>query len=359
MIRMIKFALLAVVLAAPVARAQFDRGPANVVVAKAERRLLSPSVDVPGTVVSRNDARLAAEVSAKLVWIAEIGTRVSKDEVVARLEDINFRLLEMEAASEVRREEARVLYLQSEVARLQRLATENNAAKSLLEKTVSDLGVAESEEAIARARHGRAQVALAVTEIKAPFGGIVTERLRNLGERLNDADEVIRLVDPESIEIVARAPLNTVNFIAEEDELAVHNDFKNEAGIVRTIVPFGNPQSHMFEVRLSVEPTIWIVGEGVRVSMPTAEAREVLTVPRDALVLRREGASVFRVNDDMKAEKINVITGQGAGALIEVMGELEAGDTVVVRGAERLETGMAVSISGNVGRSNDAAPTAL
>jgi len=309
--------------------------------------MLSPSVDVPGTVVSRNDARLAAEVSAKLVWIAEIGARVKRAEVVARLEDINFRLFEMEAANEVKREQARVEYLKSEVARLERLATENNAARSLLEKTVSDLGVAESDEAIARARHGRAQVALAVTEIKAPFDGIVTERLRNLGERLNDADEVVRLVDPHSIEIVARAPLNTVNFIAQEDSLGVHNDYKNAAGVVRTIVPFGNPQSHMFEVRLSVDPTVWIVGEGVRVSMPTAEAREVLTVPRDALVLRREGASVFRVNEDMTAEKISVITGQGAGALIEVMGDLETGDSVVVRGAERLETGMAVSIRSN------------
>lgn len=329
--------------------AQFERGPADVVVDEARYMLLAPSVDVPGTVVSRNDARLAAEISAKVVWIAEIGARVSKGDVVARLEDINFRLFEMEAANEVKREEARVRFLKLEVARLRKLATQNNAAESLLEKTISDLSVAESEEAIARARHGRARVALAVTEIKAPFDGIVTERLRNLGERLNDADEVIRLVDPGSVEIVARAPLNTVNFVAENDELAVHNDYKDDKASVRTIVPFGNPQSHMFEVRLDIDPARWIIGESVRVSMPTSEAREVLTVPRDALVLRREGASIFRVNDDMTAEKISVITGQGAGSLIEVIGEIDAGDIVVVRGAERLETGMSVAISSNGG----------
>jgi len=336
-----------------VAAAQFEMPPATVVVAKATLTTLAPSVDVPGTVISRFDARLASELDAKIVWIAEVGTQVAKGEPVARLQDINFRLQEMEASSTVKREQARVTYLKSEVARLRQLALDNNAAKSLLERTISDLGVAEADEAIARARLGRAQVAMAVTEIIAPFDGIVTERLRSLGERLSVADEVIRLVDPESIEVVARAPLNTVNFIAVDDELVLHNDYREGSATVRAIVPFGDPQSHMFEVRLNVDPDVWVVGESVRVPMPTNHAREVLTVPRDALVLRREGASVFRVNADMTADKIGVITGLGAGSLIEVIGEIAAGDTVVVRGAERLDSGMSVQISSTLSSSSD------
>ena len=81
----------------------------------------------------------------------------------------------------------------------------------------------------------------------------------------------------------------------------------------------------------------------------------MLAVPRDALVLRREGASVFRVNDDMTAEKISVITGLGAGSLIEVIGEVDVGDRVVVRGAERLDTGVPVQISSTLSE-GDTAP---
>ena len=338
--------------------AQFEAPPPPVVVATAERTMLAPSVDVPGTVISRFDSRLASELDAKIEWIAEVGTRVKKDDVVARLQDINFRLQEMETASEVKREQARVTYLKSEVERLERLALDNNAAKSLLEKTISDMRVAESDEAIAQARHGRARVAMAVTEIKAPFDGMVTERLRSIGERLSVADEVIRLVDPNSIEIVARAPLNTVNYISLNDELLLHNDYRDGSAIVRTIVPFGDPQSHMFEVRMNVDPKVWTVGESVRVSMPTSLVRDVLTVPRDALVLRREGASVFRVNSDNKAQKINVITGLGAGALIEVIGDLNAGDTIIVRGAERLNDGDSVDIRSSVSQNDaDSTPT--
>jgi len=330
--------------------------PAAVVIAEAELRQLAPSVDVPGTVISRYDSRLASELSAKLEWIAEVGTIVKKGDTVARLEALTFELGEMEAQSRVKREQARVQFLHSEKNRLEKLAKNNLSAKSQLDLTTSDLAVAESEEAIARAQLGLAQIAMHVTKIRAPFDGIVTERLRNIGERLNIADEVIRVVDPNSLEVVARAPLNTVNFIRQEAVLQLHNDFRKGQASVRTIVPFGNPQSHMFEVRLNADAEIWTVGESVRVSMPTANVKEVLAVPRDALVLRREGASVFKVNADMTVEQVNVITGLGDGDHIEVIGELNPGDRVVMRGAERLNTGMTVTING--GQANGAGAAA-
>jgi len=286
--------------------------PAVVVIAAAELRTLAPSVDVPGTVVSRYDARLASELSAKLAWIAEVGTAVK--------------------------------FLRSEKNRLEKLAAKNLSAKSQLDRIISDLAIAEADEEIARVRLGLAQISMHITKIRAPFDGIVTERLRSIGERLNIADEVIRLVDPNSLEVVARAPLNTVNFIDERAFLELHNDFHQERVSVRTIVPFGNPQSHMFEVRLEVNPEIWTVGESVRLSMPTAVEEEVLTVPRDALILRREGTSVFKVNADMTVEQVSVITGLGDGSYIEVNGELDPGDPVVTRGAERLSTGMMVTL---------------
>ena len=352
---LLAFFLLTVAVPAA-ARQAFDMPAPAVVVEEARITMLAPSVDVPGTVISINDARLASELAAKLEWIADVGTAVSAGDTVARLEDITFRLNEMESQSRVDREAARVTFLRSEKERLEQLALGNLSAKSQLDKTVSDLAVAESEQAIAEAQLGHARVAMYVTEIRAPFDGVVTERLRSIGERLNVADEVIRLVDPKSIEVVARAPLNTVNYISEKAVLELHNDYRSGAGTVRTIVPFGNPQSHMFEVRLNVDPDVWTIGESVRLSMPTAAAKEVLTVPRDALVLRREGASLFRVNADMMAEQVSVITGLGAGDLIEVMGDIKPGDRIVTRGAERLSSGMAVSILSNDGAAGPSSP---
>ena len=91
--------------------------------------------------------------------------------------------------------------------------------------------------------------------------------------------------------------------------------------------------------------TVRVVGENVRLSMPTAEEKEVLAVPRDALILRREGASVFKVLAENTVEQVREITGLGAGTHIEVIGDLAVGDVIVIRGAERLSSGASVSIS--------------
>ena len=321
--------------------------PPTVVVDEAALRMLAPTVEVPGTIVSRYDARLASELSAKLQWIAEVGTEVKEGDTVARMEDITFKLREMEAQSRVEREEAAVGYLRSEKARLERLAENNLSAASQLERVTSELAIAEADRAIAEVQLGHAKVSMHITQVRAPFDGIVTERLRNIGERLTVADEVIRIVDPNSLEVVARAPLSTVNFVKKGDQLELSNDYRQALATVRTIVPFGDPQSHMFEVRLDADPEIWTVGESARLSMPTADAKEVLAVPRDALILRRDGASIFKVNPDMTVQQVSVITGLGAGTQIEVFGEIQPGDQIVIRGGERLGDGMTVNVSGD------------
>jgi len=319
-------------------------GPARVITESATMEMLAPSVEVPGTVVSRNDSRLASELEAKLVWIAEVGTEIREGDTVARLEDFTFKIREMEAKSLVAREQANVTFLESELQRLEQLSERNLSAKSQYDKTVSDLAVAKSNHEIAQAQLGYAQISMHVTQIRAPFDGVVTERLRNLGERLNVADEVVRLVDPKSLEVIARAPLRTVNFIRKGDVLPIGNEYRQSKAAIRTIVPFGNPQSHMFEVRIDADPELWTVGESVRVTMPTAEAKEVLAVPRDALVLRRDGTSVFKVTEDATVKEVKVIVGMGAGDLIEVFGDLVSGDDVVIRGAEGLSDGMPIDV---------------
>ena len=338
-----KFAVITVAVVFNSAALAQGFGPAPVVVSDVEYRELAPSVEVPGTVISRYDSSLASELAAKLVWIAEIGTVVKKDEVVARMEDFTFRLLEAEADGRVAREKARVKFLLSERERLSSLAANNLSARSQLDQNEADLAVAQSDQKIAEAQLGLAKVQMHITQIRAPFDGVVTERLRNVGERLNVADEVIRIVDPQSLEVVARAPLSTVHYIRQNEVLAISSDYQQDEASVRVIVPFGNPQSHMFEVRLDVDPEVWTVGESVRLSMPTADVKKVLAVPRDALVLRRNGASVFKVKEDNTVEQISVITGLGDGSHIEVIGELSEGDVVVTRGAERLSPGMEVA----------------
>ena len=327
-----------------VALAQFDAPPPNVRVARASIQSLAPLTMVPGTVVSRSDARIAAEVTGRLLEVAEVGTVVANGDVVAIIEDTAIRLRKDELQAEVERARARMKYLESEEKRYVQLAESNLAAATKLEETLSDRDVSRSDLQVAKSRLAQVEDQLDRTRIRAPFSGIVVERLMMPGERVDTGENVLRMVDQQRLEVIARAPLEYYSYVRPGRELELRTGPVIARGTVRTVVAVGSENTHQFEIRLDIVSDRFPVGQTLRVSIPTSETREALVVPRDALVLRPEGISVFVLDKDQKAKQVSVTTGIGTGEQIEVSGDLKNGDTVIVRGNERLQTGEAVSI---------------
>jgi len=336
-------ALAALSLLPALAAAQMG-GPALVRVAPAEMKDIAPNTMVPATVISRNDARLSAEVPGRLTEVLDVGTEVAAGDAVARIEDTALRLQEAELEAQVTRAGARLRFLESEEVRFTRLAEENLAAATQLEQTRSDRDVARGDLEVARARLEQIQDQLARTRIVAPYDGVVAERLMMPGERVTEGSPVVRLVNPDNLEVIARAPLDYYAFVERGQKLALHAGERVETGVVRTVVAVGSLSTHQFELRLDLEGRPFPVGQTLRVAIPVSDTRAVLTVPRDALVLRPEGQSVFVVDPDGTARQVPVRVGVGQGPDLEISGDVEPGDRVVVRGNERLQPGQQVSI---------------
>lgn len=319
-------------------------GPALVRVAVASVKDIAPVTMVPGTVVSRNDARLSAEVEGRLSAVADVGTPVERGDSVATIEDTVLRLLNTELQAQVSRAEARLRFLEGEESRFARLAQENLAAVTQLEQARSDRDVARGDLEVAKARLEQNVDQLARTAVRAPFDGIVVERLMTPGEWVTEGSKVVRLVDQQNLEVIARAPLEYYSFVGQGDVLDLRAGERAASGRVRTVIAVGDENTHQFEVRLDIEGSAFPVGQTLRVSIPTSDSREVLTVPRDALVLRPEGQSVFVVDDENLARQVSVTVGVGKGDDIEILGSVAPGDRVVIRGNERLQQGQAVDI---------------
>lgn len=313
-------------------------------VALASVRDIAPITMVPGTVVSRNDARLSAEVTGRLTSVADVGTAVSKGGVLAEIEDTRLKLQGTELQAQITRAEARLRFLESEEQRFTQLAESNLAAATQLDQTRSDRDVARGDLAIARARLEQNADQLARTRILAPYAGIVVARLMMPGERVEEGSKVVRLVDQQNLEIIARAPLEYFGFVAPGQLLELRTTSQTALGSVRTVVAVGDESTHQFELRLDIKGSLFPVGQTIRVSIPTSDSREVLTVPRDALVLRPGGQSVFVVDGENQAQQVWVTVGVGQGDHVEILGTVSPGDRVVVRGNERLQSGQAVSV---------------
>ena len=323
--------------------AQDQKWPATlVVVANAQERLVAPKAMYSATVISRDDANLAGEIAGRLTWVAEVGDRVRKGENVAKLDDTFFRQQVIEERSIIQRERAKFDFHTRQVERLEKLLAENNVARSQVDQERMDRSVARNNILSAQARLAQAEERLKRSSILAPFDGVVSERWLQGGEWAHDGDAIARLVSVDNLEIKTHVPADSLELVAVGSPLTYTDGKTSGTGTVRAIVPVGGDVSRLYELRISVSDSSLSAGKLLRVAVPTASPRETVLVPRDALILRREGIYVYRINEDSTAERVEVRTGIADGGHIEVIGEIRENDRVVIRGGENLRPGATV-----------------
>lgn len=341
--------LAAIVLTASSAAAQDEFAgfpPARVEVAEAELREMAPVVEVPGTVVSLNDSRIASEVSGTLVWIAEVGTAVDRGDVIARIEPTLHDVALRRAKANVARLEADHDFRERQLARSEELAESNNVSENLLDEARAQRDQALHLLTDARAQLERAEFDMSRTRIRALFAGHVTERLAAVGEYVDIGEDVIRLVDTRQIEIALPAPIALTGYIQPGLAIPVRNGEHVREHQVRTVVPVGDAVSRMVEVRLLADQGDWLVGTPVQVSLPSDTPTTTVAIPRDALVERGGQAHFYRINGDGGAEQVAADIVATVGLWVGIGSGVEVGERVIVRGAERLAPGQPVEIAG-------------
>jgi RND family efflux transporter MFP subunit len=236
--------------------------------------------------------------------------------------------------------------LTREVGRLESVRDANVIAEIQLDRTTADRDLAGSDLQIAKIAIRETDSQLARCNVRAPFSGVVTQRLRNAGEDVERSAVLAAMTDTQNLEVRASVPIRHLPRMRAGEAAEVRlNELRLEARI-RKVVPAANSQSQTFEVRLDLPadaPKVVAAGQLVSVNLPLSP-NVALTVPRDSVVLREDGAFVMRINDDAKAERVAVEVREASGDHIAVRGALKSGDRVAVRGAESLDDGELVSV---------------
>lgn len=303
---------------------------------------LAATVTVSGVIVSREDAAIASELDGRLVWIAEVGDRVKEGDVIAQIDTHLFELEQRDREAEIAALEANLEWLQRQTRRLEELATANNTAHSELDETRARYLVLQQELAQAQVGLDRASYDLARASVRAPFDGVVVDRDMATGEYAERGRALMRLVNTDAAEVSVTAPLRLARFNRAGDVVQISNGESIAEATIRSLISVGDMRSHMMELRLTPGMDSWLIGEAVSVELPASNQENQTLVSRDALVLRDHSNYVYVVRDDSTANRVTVELGAGAGQRIAVMGALEPGDRVVVRGAELLQDGQKV-----------------
>ncbi len=307
---------------------------------------VAPTVPAAGTVFGRNETQITAGMAGRLEWLAEPGDFVEAGTAVAKFDCEMLGLQRERQMAEAERAKINFDRLAKEVGRLTSVSDASAIAEIQLDRTVADRDLAGSDLRIAHITIRETDSQLSRCIIRAPFSGVVTQRLRNPGEDVERSTVLAAMTDTENLEVRASVPIRYLPRMRTGEVAEVRlNDLRLEARI-RKVIPAANSQSQTFEVRLDLPanaPRLVAAGQLVSVSL-SLSANLALTVPRDSVILREEGAFVMRINDDAKAERIAVEVSEASGDQIAVTGKLQSGDRVAVRGAEALDDGELVAV---------------
>jgi len=287
-----------------------------------------------GTLKARRTVAIFNQEEGRIERIAvRQGDRVSKGQIIVTL-DHKLRSAELAKAVASRRQAA------GDLKRARELIKRKVATQERLDKAETALAIAEADESLIRTR-------LAYAEIRAPFAGVVTERMTEPGDIAPRNSHLLTIIDPNSLMTVVQVSELVIPRLLTGDPADVKIDAlggKSWTARIGRIYPTIDPRTRQgtVEVELAPVPKGAVAGQLCRVTLRAPEVRK-LVVPFAALRRDREGEYAFVVVDGIATLK-RVRSGLRLGTLVEILEGLSAGDAVVVRGFLDLRAGKKVRI---------------
>jgi RND family efflux transporter MFP subunit len=318
--------------------------PAPVEVEAAAEVDFAPAASVLGTTEPRRRSVVAASIEGYVVdYAAREGLRVQQGQVLARLRDDTLRLQLQEAEAAL--DEVRALRQQAarDLERARKLIGEDAVTRKALDAAETAERTLELRAAQAQARIDVLKADISKKTVAAPFAGQVVREHTEVGEWLAAGGAVATLLDLSTLFVRANVPERHVRFVREGAQLSVSVPAAGKEpfhGTVTSVSDDGDPVSRTFAVRVEVPNDGRLrAGMSARVEVPSGEPRRALSVSKDAILQRGAQSFVYVVGAGGIAEQRPVRLGAAGGGRFEVLEGLQPGDSVVVKGNERLNPG--------------------
>lgn len=280
--------------------------------------------EIMGTVQAKLRATLEAKVSGRITAMPVVqGQAVESGQTLAQLDvdEIKARLAQARAQQEL---------AQRDLQRLTALVAQDAATRQ-------DLDAAQTKALVTQAALDEATTMLHYAEIKAPFAGVITRKLADVGDLASPGKPLLEMEDPDALRLEAGLPEALIGRVRQGDHLAVQLpaiDARIDATVAE-IAPGADPLTRtvLLKLDLPAHPGLR-TGLFGRVAVPLKE-RTALLVPIEAVVRRGQMEIVFVALED-RAQLRLVKTGRRSGDEIELLSGVAAGERVVVENADRL-----------------------
>lgn len=163
-----------------------------------------PERSASAQVVSLNESRVAAEISARILSInVEPGQVVKKGALIAQLDCADYNIATERALAALQVSEANAKLAEVQLTRSQKLAEQKFISPSGLDTQIAQTEAAQAEVAVNKAAVKTARNNQSKCQLRSPFPAIVMERVAQVGEIIAPGGAIVLLRDTSTLEIKA------------------------------------------------------------------------------------------------------------------------------------------------------------
>jgi multidrug efflux system membrane fusion protein len=309
------------------------------------------AVSYTGDVRARYETALGFRVAGKVVSRqVEVGSRVVKGQVLARLDPSDYQLNIEAARSQLTAAESDFRQAKDDLARYSELYLKKFISAAEFDRRKTAFETAKARLQQARAQLGVTQNQSAYTTLRADQDGIVTAINAEVGQVVAAGTPVMRVARPEEKEVVVSVPESRLDELRSVREIAVTLWAAPEArfkGRIREVSPSADPVTRTYTVKVTVlDPSPEVqLGMTANVLLGGGAGVPVVRLPLSALYQKGDQPAVWLV--DTKSGKIvlkPVKVGRYTQDSVEVLEGLATGDVVVRAGVHKLFEGDTVRV---------------
>jgi RND family efflux transporter MFP subunit len=295
----------------------------------------------PATVVALDRAEVASRLMGYIsnIAVAE-GQGVTRGQRLFTVDPLDVQGGVDQARASVSQAESAHADAKADYERFGNLYKEEVVSKQQFDKAKLQFDLAAARLTQAKAGLGTASGQLRYASVTAPIAGVVTRKLANAGDLAAPGKPVLVIENPARLQVETQVPEEVLGRL--KPGLAVPVEIDGVAGQVEgkvaNISPAADPVSRTFLVKLDVPAQGLRSGTFARVLFPAGESK-TLAVPAAALVNRAGIDGVFVLGPDGIAQFRMVRRGAEVAGLVEIQAGVQAGERVVIEGAQKLESG--------------------
>lgn len=270
---------------------------------------------------------IGSDAQGKIIKLnIEEGDRVSQGQVIAKIDDEMLQL-QLENA------EVSIEGQKNDESRNSNLIKENAVSGVQVEKTKLGLRSAEIQKK-------QLQKQLRSTNITAPFSGVITKKMVDLGSVIGAGSPLVEITDISSLKLTVSVPERDIMKFKLNQSVQIKADIYSDRlfeGKVSNISVQAD-KSHNFKVQISIKNTKQELMAGMygTAALINNQKTTALAIPRKALVGSSKNPQVYVIRNG-KAVLTSFSAGTSDGDFIEVVSGLNKSDRIIIKGQVNLQ----------------------